>query len=258
MLNTMMAQMPAYLLVFARMGGMIFFNPMFSRKNLPTQVRVGLAFFLTLLLVPVVDAAPLAAMTTSFDIVAGLFRELFIGFLCAYVFLVFYYMLFFVGDMMDVQFGLSMAKVFDPGSSIQMSISSNILSLLFMLFILVTDSHLLLIKIFASSYQLVPMGAASMTFEVASFAISLFVSAFSLALRLCMPFIAAELVLELSMGVLMKLIPQIHVFMINIQFKMLLALFMLLAFAQPIADFLDRYMDIMFQSIQQVLRVSVG
>jgi flagellar biosynthetic protein FliR len=44
-----------------------------------------------------------------------------------------------------------MAKVFDPGTSIQMSISGNIFSLLFVLFLFVTDSHLVLIRLFASS-----------------------------------------------------------------------------------------------------------
>ena len=60
------------------------------------------------------------------------------------------------------------------------------------------------------------------------------------------------------MGVLMKLIPQIHVFVINIQFKILLALFMLWAYAQPINSFLDSYMNEMFKSIENVLYALAG
>ena len=52
------------------------------------------------------------------------------------------------------------------------------------------------------------------------------------------------------MGILMKLIPQIHIFVINIQFKMLLGLILLLAFAAPVSSFLDNYMRIMLENLQ--------
>jgi flagellar biosynthetic protein FliR len=62
---------------------------------------------------------------------------------------------------MDTHFGMSMAKVFDPGTSIQMSVSGTFLNILFLLYIFCTDSHLLLIRIFADSFQVLPAGAFS-------------------------------------------------------------------------------------------------
>ena len=38
-----------YLLVFARMAGLIMFNPLLSRRNIPTQVRAALVLVLKLL-----------------------------------------------------------------------------------------------------------------------------------------------------------------------------------------------------------------
>jgi len=166
------------------------------------------------------------------------------------VFQIYYYLLFFAGDLMDTHFGMSMAKVFDPGSSIQMSVSSTFLNILLMLYLFVTDSHLLMIRIFADSFQVLPAGTFTFSQDSAKFFINLFLSTFSLAIRLVLPFMAAEFVLELSMGVLMKLIPQIHIFVINIQFKMLLGLILLLAFAGPVASFVDNYMLLMLQNLQ--------
>ena len=82
-----------------------------------------------------------------------------------------------------------------------------------------------------------------------------FFSAFQIVIHLALPFIAAEFVVEISMGILMKLIPQIHVFVINIQTKVLLGLFMLLVFTKPITDLLNKYMDAMMRTIQQALTV---
>lgn len=252
------ANISVYLFVFVRMGGMILLNPIFARRNMPTQVKMGLILCLTLLIAPTVQAAPIASLTEA-GLLFGLLREVFIGLVCSYVFYIFYYLLFFAGDLMDVQFGLSMAKIFDPGTSIQMSVSGNLLNIMFMLYLFATDSHLLLIRIFASSYQIIPVGAATLSFAgVAGFVLNLFLSAFSLIVRLTLPFIAAEFVIEIAMGVLMKLIPQIHVFVINIQFKMLLGIFLLLAFASPISGFVDHYLAVMFESIEKALYAMAG
>lgn len=249
--------LPVYLLVFVRMAGLIFLNPMLSRRNLPAQIRVALAAALTLLLVPNVNPGTIMGMD-DLDMIFAIFKELLIGMACACVFQIFYYLLFFAGDLMDMQFGMSMAKVFDPGTNIQMSITGNMLSILFMLYILVTDSHLLMIQIFATTYDIVPIGVPSIDPNVIGFLLNMFVAAFNLILRLTLPFLAAEFVLEVSMGVLMKLIPQIHVFVINIQFKMMMGLFLLLIFGQSISIFIDKYLANMFQTMERVLFAVVG
>lgn len=250
MVNAIMAEMPAYMLVFARMAGMLGINPIFSRKNVPAILRSGLILLLTLLIAPGIE---LQKDFIGFDLALGLIQELLVGLVCGYVFQVFYYMLLLAGDLMDMHFGMSMAKVFDPGTNIQMSISGNILNILFMLYIFASNSHLLLIKIFATSFQIVPAGMFVFSPETVGFTINLFIQIFSLSLRLILPFIVVEFIMDMSMGILMKLIPQIHVFVINIQFKMLLALLMLLMFAVPMGDFLDKYMNLMFEKMQQVL-----
>lgn len=252
-----LTDLTAYLLVFVRMTGMIALNPVFARRNVPALVRTALIFCLTLVLTPVVGIS-LTADLDTLTLVLVMLRELFIGAVCAMVFLIFYYLLFFAGDIMDMQFGLSMARVFDPGTNIQTSITGNLFNVLFMLYFFLTNSHLVMLQAFTSSYQLVPVGAAAITGDVGSFMVTLFASAFSLALRLALPFIAAEFVIEVSMGILMKLIPQIHVFVINFQLKIMMGILMLFLFCQPIANFIDNYMDAMLQSLGRALTILGG
>ena len=76
---------------------------------------------------------------------------------------------------------------------------------------------------------------------------------FSLVIRLSLPFVAAMFVSEVSMGVLMKLVPQIHVFVISVQFKILLGLLLMILFASPITAFLDNYMTLMFENMERAL-----
>lgn len=51
-----------------------------------------------------------------------------------------------------------MAKVFDPGTSIQASMSGNLFNTMFLLYFFATDSHLLLIRIFIDSFRILPGG----------------------------------------------------------------------------------------------------
>lgn len=242
----------AYALVFARMAGLVF-NPIYGRKGIPNSVKIVIILGITLVLTPVLPRPAIAGGLPMFVVLFEIIKEFSVGFVFGFVFQLFYYMLLFVGDVMDMQFGLSMAKIFDPGTNIQMSVSGNVLNIIFVMFVFASGSHLTLIRLFTTSYAVVPMGTAVLGPAAGAHFASMFIRVFELALKLALPFVAAELVLEVSMGILMKLIPQIHVFVINIQAKVLLGLLLIILFAGPISSFLDSYILIMLESMQSAL-----
>lgn len=247
-----MQSLMAYILVFCRMGGMVFFNPLLMRNEVPSRIRAALAAALTLLIAPgMVSGAP--AELDNLALVFAIGKELFVGILCGFIFQIYYYLLFFIGDIMDTEFGLSMAKVFDPSTNIQMSISGSLLQIVFVLYFFATDCHLVMIRIFTSSYEIVPLGQLFVTSAAPGFVIKQFIYVFTLVIQLGLPFIAAGFVMQVSMGILMKLIPQINVFVMNIQMKILLGLSLMFLFAGPIAAFTNNYMNFMLEKMQEVL-----
>lgn len=237
-----------FILVFARMGGLIFLNPLLSRRNVPGLVRIGLVMLLTILLAPLQPALP-----PGLDMPAALLRELALGILCGWVYQVFYFMLFFVGDWMDTDFGMAMAKVFDPASNMQMSLSSNLLTIFFTLYFFATGSHLVMLHLFAISFKLVPVGAVMLSTEALQYAMQLFIDVFSLGLRLLLPFVVVEFSLQIVLGIMMKLVPQVHVFVINFQLKLMLGLAMLYLLGATIGTYLNSYISHLLDSIQRML-----
>ncbi len=77
-----------------------------------------------------------------------------------------------------------------------------------------------------------------------------------MTIKAVLPFLVAEVTLEASMGILMKLIPQVTVFVINIQLKLLVGLGLLLLFAIPISRFVDNYILVLFRSLEEALRAA--
>lgn len=254
MIETLYEQLPVLILVFLRFTGMFAFNPVFSRRGFPAPARAGIIGALTLLMAPAFPAAGLAGWTDA-EMMFAMLRELAVGFACGTVFQIFYYMLIFAGDQMDMAFGLSMAKAFDPNTHIQMSVSSSFLNLFFVIYLFATNSHLILIRLFSTSFVIIPIGQGILTQNVARCVIELFGYAFQLAFQLALPFIAMELILEFAVGILMKFIPQINVFVINIQLKMILGLLLLFAFVPVVSSFLSSYLETMLRRTQDLLYV---
>ena len=70
-----------------------------------------------------------------------------------------------------------------------------------------------------------------------------------------MPILAAELIGQLGMGILMKVIPQINVFSINIELKVLIGLALLLLLTAPFSEFLLEVERTMLESVSALLRL---
>ena len=76
-----------FLLVLARMGGLVFINPVFSRRGVPPMVRTGLVLALSLLIAPGVRSGAGQVMAFStFDMVESLIREVILGLVIGCVF----------------------------------------------------------------------------------------------------------------------------------------------------------------------------
>jgi flagellar biosynthetic protein FliR len=250
-MSLVLGQLPEQLLIFARVAGMLLLNPIFGRRNIPMMVRMGFVLWLSLFLLPLVSTGNIVVDDLTFILL--LFKEILLGFSFAYVFQLHLLLLHFIGDLIDYQFGLSMAKVFDPGSQIQASITGNLLNWIFVLLFFLSDTHLLWIRFMKSTFDILPLDGWFNVSRLASMMMDLFIVVFALTLRLALPMVIAAFILEISMGILMRLIPQIHVFVINIQAKVLLNIFLLVLLIQPITHFLDESWGVVMNQLQNIL-----
>lgn len=254
MLSFTLNDINLFALVFTRIGGMIFFNPLLNRKNIPAQFRIAFVLGLTLLIIPTLSPDAAAGLE-GFTLVFALIKELFAGICFGAIFQIYYFLVFVAGDVIDMGFGLSMAKAFDPSTNIQTSLSGGLFQLLFVVYFFVTDCHLIFVRLIVSTFDLIDLGAMNFGANIGSFVCAQFVSAFGLIMHLAIPFMAASFVLEIGMGVLMKLIPQINVFSIHFQFKILLGLGLLFLFAVPVSEFIQSYINELFLQMQSLIGV---
>jgi len=235
-----------------RMSGFVLFNPLLGRRGVPGMVKSG---FILLLAVTVYAMSPEAPPPpdTLLGLLLAFLLELAMGYILGLVVNIFFYIPIMAGEVIDIQMGMSMGKTYDPGSQASLTVTSTLLNVLMTLLFFTANGHYTLLRIFLLSGKAVPFGAPVLGRELYAALIELFLECTVLSVKLCMPILAAELLGQVGMGILMKAIPQINVFAINIELKVIIGLTLVLLFMAPFSEFLLEAENAMLRSLERVL-----
>lgn len=182
-------------------------------------------------------------------------KELMVGFVLGFSMELAYAVIRFASAIMDYTMGLSMAQVYDPQYNTQMTITSGIYYALLSLLFLTTNGHLRMIGLFYTSARLIPFGEVALKAELYQPMLEIFKANIAMGLQLAFPLIAMELVTEAAIGILMRMIPQINVFAVNFQVKIIVGLMMMVLLFSPMADKMYVIMDNTFIYMEQLLQL---
>lgn len=243
------------LYILMRMSGFVLFNPLLGRRNLPGIVRAGFVLALAWFTASFTKGAvPVPVNLVEFSV--RLLLELGVGFVLGMAVQFFIYLIpQQAGEIIDNQMGMTMSKEYDPASNVSMSVTGTLLTILMTLLFFVENGHNTLLRILLTSGEIIPFGQASLGTAAMEAGVELFIQCFLLAVKLAVPILAAELLGQIGMGILMKVIPQINVFSINIELKVLIGLVLLMLFMSPISEFLLRAENEMLANLRELLTV---
>lgn len=246
-----------FLMITGRMTGLVVFNPLFGRRGTPGVVKAG---FILLLSVSVFAMTParLEMPATLLGLAFTFLMELFLGYVLGLVINFFFYIPVMAGSVIDMQMGLSMATAYDPASGIQTTVTSNILNALMTLLFFAANGHHTLLRIFVGSGLVVPFGAVKLGEHFYAGMVQVFLDCTLLGVKLAMPILAAELLGQVGMGILMKAIPQINVFVINIDVKVIIGMAMMMLLTVPFSDYLLKAETEMLMTLQRILPLMSG
>jgi len=248
-------QLTLFLFVSARVSGFVLFNPILGRGNIPAAFRTGTALVLSIFVTSLSEQQPPSPSGTV-EFMVYMLLEIAIGFLLGMAVNFFFYIPQLAGEMIDTQMGMTMNQMYDPGSSANLSVTGQILNVMMTLLFFAGGGHLTLLRLFITSEQIVPFGRVAIGLPAYHLLLELFVECTLLGVKICMPILAAELIAQVGMGVLMKVIPQINVFAINIELKVIVGLALLLVLIIPFSEFLLQAEMAMLDSLHDVLALA--
>lgn len=208
------ADLFAFFLVFARLGGALMMLPGFGETYVSPRARLALAAATTVAVTPAVadTLPPLPASLATLVIL--LFGEIVIGVFLGTVARMIMSALHVAGTVFSFQSGLANAMTFDPVSASQASVMSLFLSVAGIVVVFASDLHHVMLRAMVASYGAMTPGIMPLTGDMAQSMARLVADSFLLGIQLATPFIAVGLVFYLGIGLLARLMPQVQIFFV--------------------------------------------
>jgi flagellar biosynthetic protein FliR len=143
----------------------------------------------------------------------------------------------FAGRIIDMEIGLSMASVLDPTTNEQSSISGVLLQYGVMLILYASGLHRYLLKALMETFTLIPIDHISINTDKLLTSLVTFLSEYIvIGFRICLPVFASITLLNIVLGILAKLAPQMNMFSVGIQLKLLAGLSVLIITIRMLPD----------------------
>jgi flagellar biosynthetic protein FliR len=149
-----------------------------------------------------------------------------------------------------------MVNVLDPIQQIQVPVMGNILSMAaYALFIVSGGLHEVM-RIFFNSFRLVPIGTAFIlgNAPLAEFMMWTFTGFVILAVRIALPIVGTMLIIDVCLGIMVKAVPQMNVFVVGMPLKVLVGLFLVFSVMIPqLSTIYNNVFDIAVEGMANVI-----
>jgi len=233
-----------FFVTLVRLTGIFLTVPVYADKAVSPKVRLSIAVVFSLALAPIVsEYVPTIPKSVGLLILVVL-GEFLIGLLLGFGAKLFMLAINIAGDFMAAMMGLQAASMMDPRSQTNTTTLSSMLSLIALAAFLALDFHLYMIRIFIESYNIIGFNKALGLGEVAMAIIATISKVTILGVKIASPIVVTNFIVNCALGVLNRLVPQIHVFFISMPLTMLVGIFilvlsiasMLILFTEEIED----------------------
>lgn len=238
-----------FLLILVRVSCFVFIAPFFSMNNTPQNVRLALSVFTAMLLYAALTPAEGVAYDNVFAYAAIVVKEAITGLLIGFAANICTAIVSLSGAIADMETGLSMLTLMDPTSKQQTSVSGVYYQYVVMLILLVSGMYRYLLGALADSFLLIPVNQAVFKGEnLASTMIRFLGDYITIGFRICLPVFCVMLLVNTVLGVLAKVAPQMNMFAVGIQIKVLVGFGILFL----TTSMLSGVSDMIFQEIKQI------
>ena len=220
--------------------------PVFSQRAVPMRVKIGLALFISLAAQPSLPAMPLIALDSPQAIMV-LLQQLLVGFTLGFAVRVVFAAVEMGGELIGLQMGLNFAGFFDPATASQGTASGRFFGTLVAFLFVLSNSHLAIIAALVHSFEVFAVGDEPFAFLRQTQPQHWGAEVFTLGLWIALPLVGMLLFVNLVLGVISRVAPQISVFSVGFPITVSVGLIgMLLTLPlmeQPFAMALERMLS---------------
>ena len=218
--------LPTYLLAACRVAGVVAFAPVLSSTAIPRKIQVTIALAITLGLLPALHDQHVAQLSPALFLCAALefCFGIAIGMSANLVFLAAHW----TGEMIGQQMGFTLSGLLDPHTGSESSVLGETYLAFAALVFLLINGHHALIRALGATFQSLPLLSISLNRNLFDTFIGLLQSATILSLQLAAPLLLTMLIVDFSLGVMTRVVPQLNVMAMGMSLRSAVGLVLLL------------------------------
>lgn len=213
-----------FLLIFVRVTSFVFICPFFGGRQTPNLVKIGFGMLLSILLYGAVPFNP-PDYNTIIGYTVIVLKEVMVGFLIGYAVQLCELIAAFAGTVVDMQIGLSMVNIFDPNTNEQVTITGSLYSQVLTMMLILSGMYQYILRALVDTFTLIPINGAVIRSDRMLEAILAFLADYIvIGFRICLPIFIITFITNVILGVLAKVSPQMNMFAVGIQIKIVVGL----------------------------------
>jgi flagellar biosynthetic protein FliR len=246
-------------LVAARVVPLVVFSPFLGGEVVPPDVKIGLGVLFSVILFPAVAERVTMVPASAIPFVLCFAKEVFIGISLAFVTSVIFDAARVAGNLVDVMSGAQMAQVMVPMFQQQATIYSTFKFLLTVTLFLTLNGHHWVIQTLGDSLVLLPVDQFPRFshglwgfFELVA---RTFGDILLIGMSLAAPGMIAAFMVDMAMGLINRVAPQVQVFFMAQSIKPLTATLVISVGILQILQRIDREFEHMLKLLQDAVRL---
>ena len=210
----LMAWLSPILWPFLRVLAVFSVAPVFSMRVIPLRVKVGLAFLVALCAQGVLGEQPVISVNGR-EAMAAVAQQVVVGLAIGFAVRLVFAAVELAGELIGLQMGLNFASFFDPSSNTQISAVARFFGHMSLLLFVVINGHLLILMAVVKSFERFPVNGNFMQALGQMRLHEMGSSLFSSALWIALPMIALLLFVNLTLGIISRVAPQMNIYSVG-------------------------------------------
>ena len=245
-----------FLFIVTRVSAFVFTAPFFNFGSIPRQLKVAFTLiFSTLLYLTLPYTEITYPGVIGFTLM--IMSEALAGALLGYFTNIVMTILNFTGRLIDMEIGFAMVTMYDPVFKVDTSVSGNLYNYFVIILLLIGNFHHYFLRAFVDAFRVIPIGRAVVNANVVNIIVDFLGNYFLIAMRLMLPIYATMLLVNVVLGVMAKVAPQMNMFVVGIQLKLLgglVVMVLMMTMLPGVADYLTKEMQDVFLKAVEALK----
>jgi len=233
----------SFLLTLIRISVVLFLLPFFGGKSIPTLVKAALVLVLSLAVWPQLSFPGNMLPANGVGLTLMIMGELILGLIMSLVINFLFAAIQLGGQIIGFQMGFAMVNVVDPISGVSNAVTAHFLYMCTTLTFLVLDGHLQLVAALGTSFKFIPPGGILLTPQLGTHLLEYSSLMFFLAIKIAAPVMVALFLVDLSLALISRAAPQMHVLLLGFPVKISVGFFFLGFLFTIMSSYISNYIQ---------------